>query len=483
LTTLSKVVQEAQETKRSFAAQVAETQNCIEASLRLLPVTIKTRKQTNLNIPNILLQNFQVYEGIISMLFVHPCYFQKLLQSNTIDRDLLESWVIKVYSSPVESNRITNLVLALTLMVVEDEVKESDPSNKVEIHVKSFYPRLYRFLLNGQKCNVNFFKEIAEHVMLKIMIEEYNGDPLIKEALSLSIEQLEINKPENYFNLGCCINDKNNEKKNTMQAEIMIERHIRVIKKMETYLKNIFSQPHFGGTGKISKEISYLNKRIIEEYKYLAENKEKIPNDESPTQFKKRIDKIVKDTELLVIELFFGQIGEFLINSEIHGIIAPEPYKQLFSKTNLESLANTINSYFQQKKIVAKPVFDPLNTYLETHSKKPETIKSFITGLTACEDYDITLENITLITEETIEPISRYNAKFTIEDILKIQNSLIKFLKYPNYLPAGNNDPLMVILNYLGLVEVDLSIFSEQVLQHPLNLKINSEYIFFFLLI
>jgi len=425
-----------------------------------------------------MMQNIQVYEAIISMLFVHPCYFQKLWQSKTIDQDLLQGWIFKIYKSHTEDARISNLLLSLALMIMEDEINQSDPTNAIEVHVKCFFTKLYRFLMNGQKCNTNFFREIAEHIILKIMIEEYDNDPLLKESMQMNMEQLDINKPENYYNLGCCLNNKNS-KKSSVETEIMIERHMRVIKKMEIYLKNIFSQPSFGGSGMISKEICYFNKKLIDECKYVAEQKEKLFTESTPTKSKDRIEKVVKNAELLVIQLFFSEIGEYLLDSKSYGIFAPESYKELLSKANLTSITNTITSYFQQKKIIAKEEFDTLNIYLEVNSRKSSTIKPLINGLTAYGDYDITLENIILLTEEATELNSRYNAKLTVGDVMTIQNSLIQFLQYPNYFPAGNNDPLVVLLSSLGLEQIDISRFPDQILHHSLNLKINSEYFIF----
>lgn len=168
--TLQSIIEQAGELKNNFAAQIVQTQSLMQTSLSLLPQGVQTRKETVLHIPNFIAQNIQIYEGIISTLFNHPCYLHAMLMNKNLDSEKTLDWILKIYKSHAQDERVSNLILSLTLMVLEGEVKVVESPFHPENEIGSLYIKLYGFLMAEQICNKKFIKEITEYILNKIII-------------------------------------------------------------------------------------------------------------------------------------------------------------------------------------------------------------------------------------------------------------------------------------------------------------------------
>ena len=479
-----KITKQIDSMRLNFAANMVETQSIVQTSLHLLGSKTRTLKNFNPTVPSFILQNIQVYEGILSCLFTHPCYWYNMLKNRNMDHQMVLEWIFKMYRSDGEG-RVVNLALSLALMLLEDEVGLAKPSSLEEVNVLTNYTKLYNFLIKSQECNRNFIREIVAYIIQDIIMQEYTDAMLEEEQLIDGIDHnsraskgskrtVEVSdSAQHYYNLEYHFNIKNGNPRYG-QFDKALERCLSLVKKLENYLKGILSEPHFSVQGKISREVCYLNARIIEEYRHFFEKKVQ-SSEGAYSSLDAQVTRTVREAELLVIDMFFNRISEYLINYEIHGIQVPLELKKLLSIENLKSIGGVITAYFQRKEVCNDPAYDRLNHYTQTISKKYDTVKLFIQGMTAHDDFDLTLDNILRVTEDSACFKDRYNSLFTVKDIIELQNSLAKLAKTPGFFVAGENDPICVMLNYLEFEEYDLAKFPYQVLQNRVNMKINSK--------
>mmetsp|Transcript_20438 Transcript_20438/g.17787 ORF Transcript_20438/g.17787 Transcript_20438/m.17787 type:complete len:115 (+) Transcript_20438:1178-1522(+) len=82
-----------------------------------------TRDKVEHTIPTFLMQNIQLYEGIVSMLYNHPCYLQKMIESPRVDSNMVVGWITKIYTSSMDDERSINLLISLCMMTLEKELE------------------------------------------------------------------------------------------------------------------------------------------------------------------------------------------------------------------------------------------------------------------------------------------------------------------------------------------------------------------------
>jgi len=145
------------------------------------------------------------------------------------------------------------------------------------------------------------------------------------------------------------------------------------------------------------------------------------------------------------------------------------------SAQNLASISDLVSAYFTKRKISESKSFDSINEFIQMYSQKREVIASLIHGLTAHDEYDITLENILCTTEDSVRFKERYNSCLIVKDVIKIHNSLNILINKEQIFLGGSNDPLGIMFQYLNFGHINTQDFTDDMLRQPLNFKINSK--------
>jgi len=487
----SKVSKEVKQIRSGISNRVLETEGVVQTSFNALPKKIKQIKSLPHTIPSFILQNIQIYEGIVSALFNHPCYFHKMLKSDLIEKNIVLDWVFKIYGSQVDDERIIAHILSLALMCLEEEVETYSLKQQSVIRLMSSFVKMYNFIQDIQQENISFIKELAEYVLLQLVIKEnhpdYNVFRLSHSAKhkvnsedgsnhvteendrEIFLEGGEVENVKDMFNIEYYIKHRHEAEK--VKAQRLFRRCLTLIKKFEGYLKSLLSRPDFCELGKISTQIRFFNSRIIEEYKKAAlkkaSEKEKSSNFDTSSN--------VRRAELLVLDIFFGRMSEVILNYKDYGIKIPREYEDILSQKNLEGIAMLITKYFQKEEVAQGKPFTSLNDYITVTSKSTPIISSLIKGMTNYNSYDITAESLLRTVEDSLKLKEKYIYKLTVKDIINLQNFLIKNRNNLKVLVRGSDDPLYVLTEYFKDFYLSLNNFSFDMLAYKVTLKVNSK--------
>ena len=477
--------------RAGFSNRILEVENVIQTSFTCLPKKIKQIKNLPHTIPSFILQNIQIYEGIISALYNHPCYFHKMIKSGLIEKNIVLDWAFKVYGSQMDDDRSINLVLTLALMLLEEEVESYSLKQQSVIRLMASFVKLYNFIQEYQHENINFIKEIAEHLLLNIVIRDNHPDyNIFRNSVSAKNKQseegsnqytLEENDREIFlgrgeveyvrdlFNIEYYI--KHRHEADTNKAGRLIKRCLSMIKKFESYLKSLLMRPDFCELGKMSPQIRFFNHKIIEEYKKAAIKKatEKEKQNDVDTSSNAR------RAELLVMDIFFGKIAEVIVNYKDYGIKIPREYEDILSPQNLENIAMLITKYFQKEEIAQGHHFTPLNDYITITSKSTKVVANFIKGMTSYVDTNVTAESLLRAVEDSLKLKEKYIYKLTVKDIINIQNFLTANRNNLKVLLRGSDDPLYILTEYLKDYYLSLNNFSFDMLAYKVTIKVNTK--------
>lgn len=506
-----KIGEEADKVREKLSNEALEVESLIQTSMLMLPKGIRKIKNLAHTIPSFILQNIQIYEGIVSMFYNHPCYLHKILKSDLIDANIVLDWVFKVYGSHKEDDRSINQVLSLALMVLEEEVETFPITQQSVVKLMSNFVKLYDFIQMSQLENVRFLREIAEYLLLNVVIKNYYpefnfSDRTNTGKFDMAISDMGTNhgddRPskrgvqediEDYFNLEPYI--KNQKDPRSEKFKRISQRCLGFIEKMESYLKSILARPDFSVLGKMSPQIRYFHSRILDEYKNNAVRKTHTKEEKSK---KDTLDAmgIVRKTEFFVLELFFGKLSKILVEYKEHGIRVPKEYESILSPQNLSNLSMLVTKYLQKEElgqkdeITGKNPFVLINDYINTHSRSTQVVNNLIRGMTSHDDYNITLDNIQRTLEDSMTIEDRINCKLSVKDIINLQNFLIKnsqnanliFIKYSTDKDKDKDndkepdlDPVAIMVDYLKENQRELSSFAFEMLDYKVNLKINSK--------
>lgn len=475
---LQRLLNQINDITNEFAARMLESQSAIQASLYLLPAKVKPLGKVGLQIPNFIYQNIHIYEGIVSVLFSHPCYLFKMLKSGVMSENMVLGWIFKLYKAPVEDTRIMNLLLALNLMVVEDEIKEAMPLSDLKMKREFCFPKLYNFLMDQQLNNISFMKEITELIIQKMTAQDDPENIVYRESFSTN---LYIRKKEetyddiirHWFDLEYHVSHIE-EEGGSERFALVVERCVNLIEEVEFYLKSLFSDPHFSVKKRISREIRYLNSQIIKECQYHAEQAMQKENRTLNSKMI-QVNLAVRDAELFIIKIFFEKLPEYIIKYSTLGIIVDNSHKLILSPENLQSISNVFKAYFEHKEISSDPVYQTINNVTTRNSKRPQVVKAFIQGMAAHDNFDITIDNILRVTEEAVNLNERYNTNLTVKEVVEIQNALIKAEDDPKLLLKHQDDPLLEMVNCIRYLDIDMDKIPLTTLQQEVKLKINSK--------
>jgi hypothetical protein len=135
----------------------------------------------------------------------------------------------------------------------------------------------------------------------------------------------------------------------------------------------------------MSRQIRYLNFKIRDKFIRLA--KAGYGTDSG-------LSIVTRKAELMIIDMYFGNIAPMLIHYQNYGIVVPEKYNALLSEVNLTSLANLIVKYFSKEDVSYQQSFARLNDFIKINSKSGDSIDKIIKGITDHERYYVTLDNI-----------------------------------------------------------------------------------------
>ena len=457
---LSKKIEDA---KTKYTADLTETQSIALTSTYLLHHKLVHTKDLPHTIPSFILQNIQIYEGIITMLYNHPCYLYKILTSGLTDINIVLDWISKIYSSAQDDERTVNLLVSLCVMMLQDELKHYPLENPTLIRLMSLFAKIYNQIFSLQSSNVKFIKEIVEYLVKEVIIGEFyaNYDKSQSETDNLS----------DLFNLDYFTKHKEQIVEKRSQFEETMERCIQFLKRMDSYIDSVMSKPDFIYSGKISRQLRYLHYRIIQEFKNVAEKDNQFQN-----KMSNKVPTAIRKGEFLVIELFFGNIAHYLINHKNYGILVPKKYAQILSEKNLQSLAIVISKYFSKEDIALEKAFSKINDFIKVNSRSTDSVNNIIRSMTHYDGYDITLDNLQKIVEDSFNFKERYNSKMTVRDLITLQNFIIKNLKSDKiFVRTHSEDPVYIMVNSLEGSQVDVNEFTFDILSHKVNLKINSK--------
>ena len=476
--------------KKGISSVVVETGSMIETSFEISEEKHQKIKNLAHTIPSFILQNIQIYEGIVSMMFLHPCYFHKMLKSELIDPNMVMDWAFKIYGTHNEDDRVINQMLALGLMILEDEVEQYPIHQQGVVKMRSHFVKVYNFIQAQQRENMNFIKEIVQYMLINVVIKDYypgfnaarnrdfegliqlnanDDDPLLTGDF---IEEIELERYENepideLFDVEYYI--KHRDESNKPKAQRVLRRCLGFIKKFEVYIKSILSRPDFSVMGKISPQLRYFASRILQEYK----NTIKVdPFDPRGQGNVNEASVVAKRTEFFLIDLFFGKVADVLFNYKDYGIRIPKEYQDILSPQNLSGLALVITKYLEKEQISTGQFFAPINDYISVNSKSTFIINPLVRGLINHDDYDLTLDNILRTLDDSMKIKDRYISKLSVKDVINIQNFLIKNRSKMQIFIRGVDDPMSIMTEYLKDNHLDLSSFAFEMLEYRINLKI-----------
>lgn len=495
-----KIGEEVDKVRERLCNGALGVESLIQTSFLMLPKGVRKIKNLAHTIPSFILQNIQIYEGIVSMFYNHPCYLHKILKSDLVDANIVLDWVFKVYGSHKEDDRSINQVLALSLMVLEEEVETFPITQQSVVKLMSNFVKLYDFIQMSQLENVRFLREIAEYLLLNVVIQNYYpdfnaSDRTIHGKFDFALNEIGTLSPdrarkniqediEDYFNLEPYI--KNQKDPRSEKFKRIVQRCLGFIERMEIYLKSILARPDFSVLGKMSPQIRYFHARILEEYKNTAIRKTHSKEEKSK---KDGVDATgaIRKAEFFILELFFGKLSKIIVEYKEHGIRVPKEYERILSPQNLSNLGLLITKYLQKEEIgtkdeiTGKNPFVVLNDYINTHSRSTQVVNNLIRGMTSHDDYNITLDNIQRTLEDSMRVEERINCRLSVKDIINLQNFLIKNREHGNLIfirdphDPVHNDPVNVMVDYLKENQRELNSFAFEMLDYKVNLKINSK--------
>lgn len=465
----NKVSKEVKKIRAGVSTTILEVENVIQTSFTTLPKKVKMIKNLPHTIPSFILQNIQVYEGIISTLYNHPCYFYKMLKSDLIEKNTVLDWICKIYGSQLEDDRSINHVLTLGIMLLEDEVEIYKLQQQSVIILMSCFAKLYHFIQEYQKENINFIKEIAQHLLGQVGVQiteerekEREMPPMINKVPTRSMFDV-----EDYIKH----HKKADEKVGKSSESDFPDRCLKLLENFELHLKSVLSRLDFAELGKMSPQIRYFNNRIIEEYK-----KEQI---NAPPKKKKHMPDLATTTklaELLVMNLFFGKLPEVILNYKEYGVKVPIEHEDILSPENLQGISLLITKYFQ-KEVIIQDVesFDSLNNFITASSKKAQVVDELIKGMISSVNTNITAQSLLRTVEDSLSLKEKYVYKLTVKDIINIQNFVITNRNNTKVILKGSEDPLYILTEPLKDFALELSNFSFDVLAYKVTLKVNSK--------
>jgi hypothetical protein len=455
--------------KQEFAGDLCETETIALTSTYFVDFPLVNIRNVLHTIPTFILQNIQIYEGMISILYNHPCYLYQLKTSNILDSNIVVDWILKIFGGKADDDRTINILTSFCITLMKAELQEFKLDQPNLIKMMSGFSKVYDHILSYQTCNMNFLTEIISYLVNDVLLGEFyeewrEGNRATQGNEDNDFQPIGRNEEiDEYLNLDFYVKNKQNIGCEDFQFKV--QRSIRFLKRMEAYIDEILSKPDFIYLNKMSKQVRYLNHVIIEEYK-LQGRDHRLHS----------ANAAERKGESLVTELFFQRLSAMLINYEKYGIYVPKEKRGILSEKNIMSLAILINKFFSREDVAIEKEFEDINDYIKILSRSTDTVNNIIRGMRNFDHYDVVLDNIARVIEDTYKVQDRYNSKLSVRDLITMQNFFCQYLNNPQiFLQPIENDPLAIIMRYVENSQLDPNEFSYEVLNYKVNLRVNSK--------
>ncbi|CAK74586.1 unnamed protein product (macronuclear) [Paramecium tetraurelia] len=478
---------QAYELQKMYTEIVSKLSWSIDYRARQLAAKNQSRQITNLkfSVPQFIVKNIQLYECIFSCMYHHPCYMIKLIQANQLNKFQLLKFIKVIFKNDLMEAQNQSIILTLAIKSFEIEFNNATSQLEYISELKLFksssvFLQIYYMFIQKDEDAFKYFDEIANLLIKgfafsKILEEIHNFEKRPEEA------ERDDHKLKNFFNF-----HQENANSKEIQAKYDVLTELIIF-----YIKSIVERKEkcrIKGDEMISSHIKYLHNQIVQIMKKKILKDElvritEVVEEESKVQQKLQKFQVKLDEKIgsFLLHLYYGSITEFILKFQDQIQSMPEEIRPfLHNDQNLRQIAQTIDRFFQKDVMLPNKYNQNLNKIISSRMLPKINllgIQDVAQDLQGFVQFSVENLNMIELIQECFEIKDRY-MQVEIQDILFLQHFYCSQIlnnglqAVSKFFARGMKDPIYIIFRHLEFREIQVNMFSTEILKRKINLKL-----------